>query len=91
MAGQVMSLGQWKRRLGDAAPLQQAPVELDMTPRQIGCLVKRGALPVHTFKLPDGVMIRMVRQHDLALIRASMKPPRLQDLANAMKLMLAQD
>lgn len=86
----VMSLGEWKRRLGDAVPLRQAPAELDLTPTQIGSLVKRKSLPVHSFKIPGGAVIRMVRRRDLDLVRASMTPPSLKDLAEAMQIMVAQ-
>jgi hypothetical protein len=90
MAGYVMSFGQWKRRMGAAVPLRQIPQELGLTPRQVGALVKRGSLPVHTFKAPGGVVFRMVRQSDLEMVRASLKPPTLTDLAAAFETMVAQ-
>jgi len=90
MAGYVMSFGRWKRRLGDATPLRQAPQELGLTAQQVGTLVKRGSLPVHSFKVPGGVIFRMVRQSDMQMIRASLKPPTLSDLAAAFETMVAQ-
>ncbi len=90
MAGRIMSLGQWKRRLGDAVPLRQTPEELGLTAGQVGALVKRRSLPVHTFKTPGGEVIRMVRRRDLQMLRASMSPPKLCDLAAALQTMVGQ-
>lgn len=90
MAGSVMSFGCWKRNLGEALPLRRAPKELGLTPRQVGALVKRGSLTVHSFKVPGGAVFRMVRRRDLEMILASMKPPKLSDLAAALHTMVAQ-
>jgi hypothetical protein len=90
MAGYVMSFGRWKRRLGAAVPLRQVPQELGLTPRQVGALVRRGSLPVHSFKVPGGAVFRMVRQSDLDMTRASLKPPTLNDLAAAFETLVAQ-
>jgi len=90
MASLVISFGRWKRSLGKALPLRRAPQELGLTARQVGALVKRGSLPVHSFKAPSGAVFRMVRRCDLELIRASMKPPELLDLAAALQTMVAQ-
>ncbi len=90
MAGTKMSLGAWKRWLGDAVPLQVAPRELGLTPAQVGALVKRNALTVHTFRLPQGPVIRMVRRGELDMVRASMRKPRLRDLADALQIMASQ-
>lgn len=90
MAGTTMSFGKWKQLLGDAIPLQRAPRELGMTPAEVGSLVKRNALPVHTFRVPQGPVIRMVRRRDLDMVRASVRKPRFRDLVDALQIMASQ-
>lgn len=91
MAGTTtMTLGAWKKRLGDAVALRRVPGMLNLTPAQVGALVKRHSLPVHTFRVPGGPAIRMVRRSDLDMVRASMRKPRLCDLVAAFEVMLAQ-
>ena len=90
MAGTKMSLGAWKRWLGDAVALQLAPRELGMTPAQVGALVKRNALTVHSFRVPQGPVIRMVRRSELDLVKASMRKPQLRDLVDALQIMANQ-
>ena len=91
MAGRTMTFGSWKRHVGDAVALRQTPGELGLTPAQVGALVKRKSLPVHSFKVPGGAVIRMVRRSDLDMVKASLTPPKLSDLAAAMQIMIAQD
>jgi hypothetical protein len=90
MAGTKMSLGAWKRWLGDAVALQLTPRELGLTPAQVGALVKRNALTVHAFRLPQGPTIRMVRRSDLDMVKASMRKPQLRDLVDALQIMASQ-
>jgi len=90
MAGSVMSFGRWKRCLGESLSLRHVPQELGLTPQQVGALVKRGSLRVHSFRVSGGAIFRMVRKSDLELIRASMRPPKLCDLAAALETMVAQ-
>jgi len=85
-----MSLGSWKRWLGDAVALRQTPDELGLSPAQVGRLVKRKSLPVHSFRVPGGAVIRMVRQRDLDMVKASLTPPKLGDLAEAMRILVSQ-
>lgn len=90
MAGRTMTFGAWKRSLGDAVALRQAPEILGLTPKQVGRLVKRKSLPVHAFRIPNGPVVRMVRRSDLDMVKASLTPPKLEDLAAAMQIMVAQ-
>ena len=90
MAGTTMTYGKFKQRIGDAVELRQAPDLLGLTPGEVGSLVKRKALPVHTFRTPDGLTIRMVRRIDLSLLKASMRRPQLCDMVEALKVMAAQ-
>ncbi len=90
MAGRIMSFGSWKRWLGDAVALRQAPDELGLSPAQVGKLIKRKSLPVHAFRVPSGAVIRMVRRKDLDMVKASLTPPKLDDLVEAMQIMVSQ-
>ena len=90
MAGRTMTLGSWKRQLGEAVALHQTPEILGIPAAQVGKLVKRKSLPVHAFRLPDGPVIRMVRRSDLDMVKKSLTPPRLEDLAAAMQIMVEQ-
>ena len=90
MAGKTMTLGSWKRWLGDAVALHLTPRELGLTSQQVRNLVRRKSLPVFSFKLPDGAVIRMVRRSDLDMVKASLTPPKLRDLAAAMQIMVSQ-
>lgn len=90
MAGRTMTLGSWKRRLGEAVALHQTPDILGIPPAQVGRLVRRKSLPVHSFRLPNGPVIRMVRQSDLDMVKKSLTPPKLEDLAAAMQILVAQ-
>lgn len=90
MAGTKMSLGAWKRWLGDAVALQKTPHELGLSPAQVGALVKRKALTVHSFRVPQGPVIRMVRRSELDMVRDSMRRPKLRDLVDALQIMASQ-
>ncbi len=90
MASRTMTFGSWKRWLGDAVALHLTPGELGLTTTQVRNLVKRKSLPVHSFKIPGGAVIRMVRRSDLDMVKASMTPPKLSDLAAAMQIMVSQ-
>jgi len=85
-----MSFGSWKRWLGDAVALRQTPGELNLSPAQVGKLVRRKSLPVHSFRVPGGAVIRMVRRKDLDMVKASLTPPKLGDLVEAMQIMVSQ-
>ena len=91
MAGRLMTFGSWKRWLGDAVALHKTPEHLNLTPAQVGKLVKRKSLPVHTFRIQNGPPIRMVRCSDLDMVKKSLTPPKLEDLAAAMKIMVSQN
>ncbi len=90
MASRAMTLGSWKRCLGEAVALHLTPRELGLSPAQVSRLIKRKSLPVHSFKIPSGSVIRMVRRKDLDMVKASLTPPKLSDLAEAMRIMVAQ-
>jgi hypothetical protein len=90
MAGTTMRFGTWKRRVGDAVELRLTPEMLGLSPAEVGSLVKRGALPVHTFRTPDGVAVRLVRRADLDMVKASMRQPQLRDVVAAIEVMAAQ-
>ena len=90
MAGITMTLGAWKQRVGDAIELRRVPEALGLTPAQVGSLVKRKALPIQTFRTPDGIAIRMVRRSDLSMVKASMRKPELCDLVAALQVMAVQ-
>lgn len=60
-----MTMGQWRRRLGDAVELEQAPKHSGMTSMQVLRAVKTGKVPLHTFRAADGRVFRMVKTHDL--------------------------
>jgi len=91
MAGRTMTLGSWKRWLGEAVALHQTPELLGISPAHVGKLVKRKSLPVYSFRLPDGPVIRMVRRSDLDLVKKSLTPPKLDDLIAAMQIVVGQD
>ncbi len=90
MPARTMTYGSWKRWLGDAVALRQTPALLALTPAQVGKLVKRNSLTVHTFRIQNGPPIRMVRRTDLDMVKKSLTPPKLEDLAAAMQIMVAQ-
>lgn len=90
MAGTMMTLGTWKRHVGDAIELRRVPNALGLSPAEVGALVRRKALPVHMFRLDDGTVIRRVRQRDLDMVRASLRKPKLCDLIAAFEVMAAQ-
>jgi hypothetical protein len=90
MPRRTMTFGSWKRWLGDAVALHETPELLNLTPAQVGKLVKRNSLPVHTFRIQNGPPIRMVRRSDLHMVKKSLTPPKLEDLAAAMKIMVSQ-
>ena len=91
MAGKKMTLGSWKRWLGEAVALHQTPELLGIPASQVGKLVKRKSLPVYAFRLPHGPVIRMVRRSDLDMVKKSLTPPKLEDLVAAMHIMVTQD
>jgi hypothetical protein len=90
MAGTTMTLGAWKQRVGDAIELRKAPGILGIAPAEVGDLVKRKSLPVHTFRIPDGTTFRMVRRSDLDMVKASLRKPQLCDLIAALNVMTSQ-
>ena len=61
-----MTLGQWRKRLGDAVPLEAgARSSCSMPSMQVIQAVNRGKVPLHTFRAADGRVFRMVRTRDL--------------------------
>ena len=60
-----MSLSQWRQRLGDAVPLEEAPKTLGMPSMQVLRAVNSGKVPLHTFRAADGRVFRMVKTRDL--------------------------
>jgi len=60
-----MTMGQWRRRLGDAVELEQAPRHSGMSSMQVLRAVKTGKVPLHTFRAADGRVFRMVKTRDL--------------------------
>ncbi len=90
MAGKTMTFGAWKRKVGNAVELRRAPAMLNLTPAEVGSLVKRKKLPIHSFRTPDGITIRLVRRADLDMVKASMRKPQLCDLVSALEVMAAQ-
>ncbi|MGB1124228.1 MAG: hypothetical protein ACPG4Q_03400 [Phycisphaeraceae bacterium] len=60
-----MTMGQWRRRLGDAVALEQAPLHSGMSSMQVLRGVKTGKVPLHTFRAADGRVFRMVKTRDL--------------------------
>jgi len=90
MAGTTMTLGAWRRRLGEAVELRRVPDILGLTPSEVGGMVKRKVLPVQSFRTPDGVVLRMVRRSDLDIVKASMRKPKLCDMIAALEVMAAQ-
>ncbi len=60
-----MSLGQWRKRLGDAVALDDAPKQLGIPSMQVLRAVNTGKVPLHTFRAADGRVFRMVRTRDL--------------------------
>ncbi len=90
MAGTTMTLGAWKRRVGDAVELRRVPEALGLTSAEVRSLVNRKSLQIHTFRTPDGHAFRMVRRSDLDMVRASMRKPKLCDLIAALRVMATQ-
>lgn len=60
-----MTMGQWRRRLGEAIALEQAPTQSGLSSMQVLRAVKTGKVPLHTFKAADGRIFRMVKTRDL--------------------------
>ena len=60
-----MTMGQWRRKLGDAIALEQAPDHSGMSSIQVLRAVKTGKVPLHTFRASDGRVFRMVKTRDL--------------------------
>jgi len=87
-----MKFGTFKRWVGNSVELWRVPEMLGIEPKQVGALVKRKALPVYTFRTPEGRAIRMVRRQDLQIVRASLREPKpkLCDFAAALEAMAAQ-
>ncbi|MGB0766914.1 MAG: hypothetical protein ACPGYV_04315 [Phycisphaeraceae bacterium] len=60
-----MTMGQWRRRLGDAVALEEAPRQSGLTSMQVLKAVKTGKVRLHTFRAADGRVFRMVKTRDL--------------------------
>lgn len=60
-----MTMGQWRSRLGDAVPLEQAPRQFGLSSMQVLRAVKTGKVPLHTFRAADGRVFRMIKTRDL--------------------------
>ena len=70
-----MTMGQWRRRLGDAISLEQAPTQTGLTSMQVLRAVKSGKVPLHTFKASDGRVFRMVKTRDLQAYQTQAPAP----------------
>ncbi|MEM6260072.1 MAG: hypothetical protein AAGI37_17495 [Planctomycetota bacterium] len=60
-----MTMGQWRRRLGEAVALEEAPKLSGLSSMQVLRAVKTGKVPLHTFRAADGRVFRMVKTRDL--------------------------
>ncbi|GAB4108202.1 MAG: hypothetical protein Kow00105_14530 [Phycisphaeraceae bacterium] len=76
--------------VGEAVPLRCVPRELGLSPAEVRALIKRGMLPVHSFRIPNGPTVRLVRHRDLKAVRAARRKPALRDFADALQTMASQ-
>ena len=88
MAGKQQTFQQWYSQLGEAMPLGLVPRVLKTTPEQVAGYVRRGALPVHTFRASDGRVLRYVRLRDVFLLGKN--PLTLRGMARALQMMAEQ-
>ncbi|MEM9345752.1 MAG: hypothetical protein AAGB26_03950 [Planctomycetota bacterium] len=65
-----MTMGQWRRRLGEAVALEEAPKLSGLSSMQVLRAVKTGKVPLHTFRAADGRVFRMVKTRDLQAYQA---------------------
>ena len=74
MPTQRMTLGQWRRKLGDSVPLAMAPLILGVAPAQLRRAVSEGLVAVHTFHV-EGKAYHRVRAADLQRFAALRRKP----------------
>jgi hypothetical protein len=80
MPTERMTLGEWRRKLGDSVPLAMAPLILGVEPAQIRQAMAQGLLTMHTFRV-EGKAYHRVRTADLRRFKAlGDRPTRLRDL-----------
>ena len=60
-----MTMGQWRQKLGDAVPIEEAPRKFGMAGMTLLMAVKTGKVPLHTFRAADGRVFRMVKTRDV--------------------------
>ena len=69
-----MTMGQWRKQLGDAVELERAPHQLGLPAMQLLRAVKTGKVPLHTFRAADGRVFRMVKTRDVQQYQANAAP-----------------
>ena len=69
-----MTMGQWRKQLGDAVELERAPHQLGLPAMQLLRAVKTGKVPLHTFRAADGRVFRMVKTRDVQQYQANATP-----------------
>ena len=60
-----MTMGQWRKQLGEAVAFERAPHQLGLPAMQLLRAVKTGKVPLHTFRAADGRVFRMVKTRDV--------------------------
>jgi hypothetical protein len=91
MATQRMTLGQWQEKLGDAMSIYMVPEALNLEPHEVGRLVQKGHLPLHTFRADDDRVYRMVRKRDVKIVKVTLRPTAVQYMARALHTIMQQD
>jgi|GEM_PF-2053690 len=66
-----MTMGQWRKQLGEAVELERAPYKLGLPAMQLLRAVKTGKVPLHTFRAADGRVFRMVKTRDVQQYQAN--------------------
>lgn len=64
MPGLLLTLRDWRKRLGDAVPLTMVPDILNVEAEQVTMAIRRNVISVHSFAVA-GKVYRMVRMDDL--------------------------
>ena len=76
----------WYAELGEAVPVGLVPELLNIPWQQVAGAIRRGELPVYTFRADNGRVFRMVRLLDLQLYRKN--PLTVQGMARALAAMM---
>ncbi len=83
-----MSYKQWRNKLGAAVPLNLLPEVMRRPRTEVAALIRRKEIQVHTFKFPDGRVVRLVRLFDI--MKFGHNPLTIDGMARALETIVSQ-